>query len=1103
MSDHAPDDATHWAGSCPRCRGPLDAPAAEGVCPRCVLEQLLHMPSASEETDGALGRFGDYELLELIARGGMGTVYRARHAVLNRIVALKLIPVSAAAEPGSLERFQTEARAAASLDHPHIAPVYEFGEWDGAQFLTMKFVEGGTLATALAREGERGRFARNHPAALQEGVRVVVKVARAVHFAHQRGVLHRDIKPGNILLDAHGEPQLVDFGLAKLVQQDSTITRSLAVLGTPAFMAPEQAAGRTREITTAADVYGLGALLYSVATGVPPFAGGTTFETIGMVLGQEPKPPSQLNHAVDRDLQTICLKCLEKESSRRYGSAEALADDLDRWLKGEPVLARPAPPVERLLKWGRRHRARAAILGISLVSLAVLVTLSVAMNVRLSAARQLISGQAESRRAELVQLNVVSGNRLAETGDGFAALKSFAEAARLDADSPDAFAVQRDRFAMTRSQLPTLVHEWRQTGVVYCARFSPDGGRIVAAGADQRARIWSVADGSRIGADMVQASPILWAGFSPDGSVVATRTVAGVVQVWDGTNGAPVAGPFPAARIIAIRDAAHLGVGFHPARPLVAVPTTNGAAVHSWGPDAAGPVLIRTESRGVDAFFSPDGTRLVVMTDRDGVLVCDAADGRPLTVIRPGHLPRNGSWSPDGTLLSLSDGFRSFTFDAATGAQVSAMMEYDDYVLGSRFSADSALLLTHCYDNTARIHDSRTGRMLVSPLRHMGVVRSAVFSPDEERVLTASMDGTVRLWNRRTGEPAGDLLRTPRGATHAEFSPQGELAAVSSADGSIRVWRLPSNGFAHREWLADSPTERVVFSPDSRNVACVGLTGWVHLWDAVSGERLREPLPNASRALDCAWMDDRTLRVMTSDGFMRIWDIPSGTVVSSNRIPDQVARASMTFMLRGGRRLLTTGDDAVSQLWSLDPWKRMATHDHESRGRIPAISEDGHHVATVNARNVRIWEAEAGRRIGKDLVADTYPDLVAVSSDGRRVAITHDYSASLWDVASGLKIGQAMQHAGRIRGITFMPDSRYLVTASDDRTARVWDTATGHAVGPPLLHLKRALAVDVRADSRAFATSSSDGRARIWTIPDGPRSPGEMMDEALRLNGDR
>jgi len=375
---------------CRKCGAKIFSDAPKGLCIACVLEKALGVEAetlvatvvdpglaeqlARDEATGAppvkiaahagelLGELGDYELLEVVGRGGQGVVFRARQKSLNRIVALKVISLGQWASTAHLKRFRLEAEAAARLEHPGIVPIHEVGEREGSCYFSMKFVEGGQLDQVARRQSIPPRRA----------VELIAKVSRTVHYAHEHGILHRDIKPGNILLDAKGEPHLTDFGLARLVESESSVTHTLDVLGTPSYMAPEQAAGNNAAVGSVTDVYGLGAVLYQLLTGHPPFAGGTTYETIKLVLDTEPRQPRLLNPKIDRDLSTICLKSLEKDPKRRYPSALALAEDLERWLKHEPIQARHAGVFTRGRKWVQRNPT-SALLAATLVAFAAAV----------------------------------------------------------------------------------------------------------------------------------------------------------------------------------------------------------------------------------------------------------------------------------------------------------------------------------------------------------------------------------------------------------------------------------------------------------------------------------------------------------------------------------------------------------------------------------------------------------------------------------------------------------------------------------------------------------------------------------------------------------
>jgi serine/threonine protein kinase/Tfp pilus assembly protein PilF len=382
---------------CPKCGAEIPAPNVfgEGGCPGCLLESGLrllddefvagddlsaeaaakagsakaddpgqvdnsaHATASGERLAKLAGDFGDYELLKEIGRGGQGVVYLARQKSLNRTVALKFLRLGHCTSRADLKRFRREAQAAASLDHPGIVPIYEVGESEGSCYFSMKFVEGGQLDEIVNRA----------PMSIRKAAELIAKLARIVHYAHEHGILHRDIKPGNILLDQNGEPHLTDFGLARLVESESTVTRTREVMGTPSYMAPEQAMGNNAQLTNATDVYGLGTVLYQLLTGRPPFSGQTTYEIIRLLLHTEPRAPRLLNPKIDRDLCTICLKCLEKDPQRRYSSALALAEDLEHWLKREPIHAKRSGFFTHARKWVRRNPPIAALIA-SLIALA-------------------------------------------------------------------------------------------------------------------------------------------------------------------------------------------------------------------------------------------------------------------------------------------------------------------------------------------------------------------------------------------------------------------------------------------------------------------------------------------------------------------------------------------------------------------------------------------------------------------------------------------------------------------------------------------------------------------------------------------------------------
>jgi serine/threonine protein kinase/Tfp pilus assembly protein PilF len=391
-----------------------------------------------------LGDFGDYELLEEIGQGGQGVVFRARQKSLNRIVALKVIGLGYWATEAHLKRFRREAETAASLDHPGIVPIHEVGEREGSCYFSMKFIDGGQL----------DEVARRTPISTRNAAELIAKVARTVHYAHEHGILHRDIKPGNILLDVKGEPHLTDFGLARLLETKSTVTHSMDVLGTPSYMAPEQASGPNEQLTSATDVYGLGAVFYQLLTGHPPFTGETTYETIRLLLDTEPRPPRLLNPKIDRELSTICLKCLEKDPKRRYSSALALAEDLEHWLKHEPIRAKHSSVFTRGKKWVRRNPTTAAFITVVVIAFAGVLWKSSRVQQERAFVRRANLSEKERVRLEAEQkknpaayeaylrgraFTFAAGTQLVES-DPDGAIRSYQEAVKLDPSFAQAWA---------------------------------------------------------------------------------------------------------------------------------------------------------------------------------------------------------------------------------------------------------------------------------------------------------------------------------------------------------------------------------------------------------------------------------------------------------------------------------------------------------------------------------------------------------------------------------------------------------------------------------------------------------------------------------------
>ena len=1013
------------------------------------------------------GRLGDFELIEQLGAGAMGVVFRAWQASLNRFVALKMIKDGPGARPCDIQWFRSEAEAVAALDHPHIVPILEAGEFGPLLYYRMKLIDCENLQSCLARF-------RCQPAAI---ARLTAQTADAIHHAHLRGVLHRDLKPSNILVDRRGEPQVIDFGLAHRLGAGGRRAAPQVKGGTPSYMAPEHIRGET---TLASDVYGLGAILYALLTGSPPFAGSSAAAVLQEVCQDPVRRPRERNPQVDRDLETICLKCLEKEPEKRYASARDLAEELNRWLRGEPILTRPASRAERLVKWARRRPAIAAMtVVLGLVSLLGMAGITWAW------------GQAVAARAGL-QAALTAAQRSRD--DALASedrARHLAYAAKLNLAQRhwrDANLAQVLRH-LDETRPPEGKSDLRGFEWYYLERLSRSSGRTLAGHTDQ---VQSVA-------------------YSRDGRHLASAGYDGTIKLWDPATDQPIRS-WAAGRIVNV-------LAFHPDGTRLAS-TGDDRTVTLW--DAATGQPIRTlagHTRPIyELAFSPDGKTLASSSTDGTIKVWDIAADSPVRTL-PDHRADSAgglAFSPDGKTLASAGGgeaairlwdvatgqrVRSFTVAGPAGSDSKSLpgmrqAQVQRYWKPIAFSPDGKILAAGACDGTIQLWDAAAGS-LVRPLRNhheLDLVSALTFSPDGKTLASTRRTGRqVELWNPATGHLQATIKGHNGGISDLAFSPDGAHLASACSDTMVRIWDTTRDQEA-RSLVEQDEIAGVAFGPDGSYLATAGRDRTVTLWNLATGQVIRV-LHGHTDMVQCVAIspDGRRAASGGDDRSVRIWEIATAKELRvlqghTNSILDVAFSPD-------GKTLASAGDDRIIRLWDAETGRAIRTLEGHTLGVTAiALSPDGKTLASSGKDGfVILWEPGSGRRVR---TLEAHRDGVrslAMSPDGRWLAAGGFVpSIMIWEIATGQKVHTLTGHALNITELAFSPDSRRLASASGDRTVSLWDPASGQEVLSLRGHAGPVWAVAFSPDGTRLATASEDQTLRLWEASTGaglPRNP--------------
>ncbi len=1086
---------------------------------------------------GSLGKFGDYELLEEIAAGGMGIVYRARQASLNRTVALKMILGGQFAREGEIKRFRAEAEAAAQLDHPNIVPIYEVGEQGGHHFFSMRFMEGGTLTARISRPESR---LPNDAA-----VRLLVKVCRAVHYAHQRGILHRDLKPGNILLDTAGEPYVSDFGLAKFLEGASQRTASGSVLGSPSYMAPEQAASKPQQVSTAADVYSLGTILYELLTGHPPFRADTPLATLRQVVEQEPQRPSRINQRADRDLETICLMCLEKEPARRYGSAELLAQDLERWLRHEPIQARASSSVERLGKWVRRRPATAALLFVASAAVLAFLVGQTVMSARLRRANFEVTESNRQLHASLHEMQWRRADEAARAGERDEAIAWFAHFVR--SDPSNGVAVARLLSLLSGANFPMplcppLMHD----SPISDLDFGPNGRRVVTATQGKLARLWR-SDTGQLETELPHPAPLtlaLLCGENDDR--LLTMASDAKARLWDVEQRRVMQefslGPVD-ERLIARRVAPALhrgriaivvesntvavldveaGAWAWPPQSLpqaatafalaangTALATACGSAVQLWQPAQREPVWSVPMANTVRALcFSEEGRWLGCLT-ADAARVVDCATGKsePSIAVHGYGLAYVG---PTNELVVMVGSKGPELFDFRTGQNRGAAFG-QLAVDWPRFPGlESSLFFSRSADRVV-LRNAASGRPRSEAFFHDGWIERFRQHPNGKIAATTAQDRSLRFWSvaMQGAEPL--TLTAGESIWDAQWNPSADkiFSAATVAGGTeLRMWDGQTGAPLTAPRRLEESIYLAAWSPDGSRVATVASDGKARLWSAATLEEtcvIAQPSGAAGSLMFSP--DGKLLAAATSDQGVTFWDANTGAVVGAALLHSQTP-LRIAFS-RDGRRLATACQDGTIHVWLVPDGKLLlGPMSHEGACWVAAFSPDGQKLVSASSDGTaRLWDATTGQPLLTPFRHESSVLWATFSPDGRMFATSTDAGqVRVWETASGRLVSGPMRHPGRIWTVKWSPDGQFLATICTDGNARAWHAASGHLAAEPFAHEKEVRRGQFSPDMRRLLTAAFDGKIKLWDLtclrPPVP-APDWLPDLAEALGGKR
>ncbi|MEZ5944030.1 MAG: protein kinase [Planctomycetaceae bacterium] len=1120
---------------CVNCGTILPPDAPTGVCPKCLLRagledldsntpheatliesgepgggDVVGSEASATEPESSNGfdvgtkvrYFGDYELLEEIARGGMGIVYKARQVRLNRVVALKMILSGQLASELEIQRFHAEAEAAAQLDHPGIVPIFEVGEHEGHHFYSMALVDGESLAKRIAQS----------PLPPREAVEIVRKAALAVHYAHEKGVVHRDIKPANILIEKNDQPRVADFGLAKQLSSEDSLTATGQVLGTPSFMAPEQASGRTGKIGPATDIYSLGAVLYATLTGRPPFQAGNVLDTLKLVTESEPVSPRQLNGLLTVDLETICLKCLRKDPARRYATAQELADDLQRFLEGKPIHARPVSSLESTWRWCRRNPV------VSILSILTVLLLVTGAGTATYLA-YLANLQSHFTRSELYRNQIMLAEREIESGKSYPAQQILAEC-------PKQFRGWEWDYILRLSLIsPSQTLQYESKPIVG-VDFSKRGNRLVSITQDGKINVRGGNTLQLLHECELSGEDIQHFHLSPDGTraFVGTASHKMDVNVDDGA----VLWEDDSNPLYILNDDGKVAIALRFSDNQVRIEAMVA------GTDE---VIWSTEcdwegwngNRFVHAEFDQTGTRLRVICGRTAFLL-NATSGEQLYAgptadvsatndsLRDGWyvVGAGGRW--EQTIFHKSVGMFNTRVLVANLEQPERNIELPmapAHVLHPQLSADGSML--------AYAVSAFDAMEIVAPEL---LESSAILKEFQETQLAKNVMGggastyLVYVYETRTGS----LRQVMRGFSGSQlnglaFDSTGTRLCAwgggkpwhwensdEPSEAEIRVWNIWRSRTATVLQGHQAEIRRVAVTSDNKKILSSSQDGTVLVWDADSGQLLRifdahqrdaggerQLTPgelDGHRATHVTVSNQEKIAVSIGGNSIRIWNHETGEILHTLPFPDwscsglALSNDGKLFAFRSGGNVylyqtgsatqVATWEGAYAQQLAFDPaGQRLAVaFQHDIMGELRVYDTTTHKL--ILQRDIRP-ENFSLLTSGWGLVS------VAFTPDGERIIAGGNVGAAVvFDAQTGAPLMELAGHTATIMSVAVSPDGTRFATGSYDNTVRLWDAQSGQLVHTFRDHTKPILHVDFSPDGKSLVSGGQDGIVRIW-----------------------